>query len=58
MGLGFYKVSGLRFRAEEFRLLGFGVRLEYGFIEIVKGLGAKNVLSESFDRNVLSRFPD
>ena len=28
------------------------------FIEIVKGLGAKNVLTESFDRNVLTRFSD
>ena len=27
------------------------------FIEIVKGLGAKNVLTESFDRNVLTGFP-
>ena len=27
-----------------------------GFIEIVKGLGAKNVLTESFDRNVLTAF--
>ena len=25
-----------------------------GFIEIVKGLGAKNVLTESLDRNVLT----
>ena len=25
-----------------------------GYIEIVKGLGAKNVLTESFDRNVLA----
>ena len=27
------------------------------FIEIVKGLGAKSVLTESFDRNVLTGFP-
>ena len=27
-----------------------------GFIEIVKGLGANNVLTESFDRNVLTEF--
>ena len=35
--------DSLRYRAQGLR-----------FIEIVKGLGAKNVLSESFDRNVLS----
>ena len=33
-------------------MAGLGLRL--GFIEIVKGLGAKNVLTESFDRNVLT----
>ena len=32
---------------------GSPVSWSFGFIEIVKGLGANNVLTESLDRNVL-----
>ena len=48
-------VSGCWLRARvPIVLSGLGLGFGLGFIEIVKGLGAKNVLTESFDRIVLT----